>query len=95
MVWYRPLSPVQQFDPEVMRKRIQTYSPAQTFHFWQVMKQGGIDAGKFPAEVIYEQAMVWFWSWLALTALVAAVGGALLAAGIWTRRQRADPAARD
>jgi hypothetical protein len=38
--WNRPVAPIDAIDPEAVRQSANKLSPLQTWHYWELMKQG-------------------------------------------------------
>jgi hypothetical protein len=81
--WVRPTPPIDAIDPEQIRESAKRLAPAQTWAIWEGMKQG-LDRR---VDKRYADALAHYQGLLAVDAVLALIGVALVVAGAATRRR--------
>jgi len=82
--WNRPVTPSDAIDPDAIRQTAKNLSPLETWHYWELMKQG-LDRR---TDQVYMSALTRFHVWQAVSGVVGLIGLALIGAGMAMGKKR-------
>jgi hypothetical protein len=85
----RPVRPMLDVDPDAIRRESQELAPIQAWRVWRSLRAGGLDRRRLITDVKYNEAILRWWSAMAVVLVVAGIGVILIVAPLVRKRRPA------